>query len=183
MWVFVVPLILSLILAVLPTAAIAGPEKEFLTDAEISKIQEIQEIDGRIKIYLDAAALRLRSAQERLTGHESKDGDPLELFTPEDMLDGYNRIYRSVMYNLDDVLQKPNIDWERLGKALKNLKGSTESAGKELEILKKIAEEQKKEELWNLVNQAIDITNGAREGAELGLAKRPPSSEKGRNRK
>jgi len=61
---------------------------------------------------------------------------------------------------------------------MKALKGATESAAKELEILKKIAEEKQKEELWDLVNKAIDITNGAHEGAELGLSKEPPEPDK-----
>ena len=159
-------------------ASFASPEKEFLTDKEIAKIQEYQEIDARMKIYMEAAALRLKTAEERLVGKEPAEGDPLEFFTPEDMLDGYYRIMRSVMFNMDEAFQKGGPDRERLGKALKTLKGATENAGKELEVLKKIAEEKQKEELWNLVNKAIDITNGAHEGAEYGLSKQPAPSDK-----
>ncbi len=155
-----------------------SPEKEFLTQKEIAKIQDAQAIDERIKIYMGAAALRLKAAEERLIGKEPEEGDPMEFFTPEDMLDGYYRILRSVMYTLDDAFQKPGPDRERVGKALKTLKGSTEEMLKELEILKKIAEEKQKEELWNLANKAIDITNGAHEGAEYGLSKQPASPDK-----
>ena len=64
------------------------------------------------------------------------------------------------------------------------LKKTTENAVKQLEILKRIAEEKKKEELWNLVNQAIDITKGALDGAESGLTRLPPPApdKKSRNR-
>jgi hypothetical protein len=173
---------LTLILAGSLPIARPFPEKEFLTDKEITKIQDAQEIDERIKIYMSAATLRLKTAEERLTGTEPEAGDPLEFFTPEDLLDGYYRIIRSAMYNLDEASEKQKIDRQKLGKALKSLKGTTESAGKELQILKKIAEEKQKEELWKLVNQAIDITNGAHEGAEYGLSKQPAPPEKSRKR-
>jgi hypothetical protein len=186
---------LSLLLLLISMVVIASavPAKEFLTDREIEKIQDNREIDVRVKIYLDAAALRLKSAEDRLVGKEPDAGDPLEFFTPEDMLDGYFRIIKSVMTNLDDAAShKPMLfngksdssedpkDWQkRIGKALKNLQISTESAATQLQILKKLAEEKKKEELWNLLNNAIEITSGAREGAEFGLSKYPAPSEKG----
>jgi len=154
--------------------------KEFLTEKEIERIQEAQVIDERIKIYLEAASLRLKTAEERLYGKESLEGDPFEFFSPEDLLDGYYRILRSAMFNLDEAFQKGGVDPVKVREALKELKKRTESAGKDLEILKKLAEEKQKEELWNLVNQAIDITGGAHDGAESGLARLPaqPSDKK-----
>jgi hypothetical protein len=152
--------------------AFSRPEKEFLTDKEISAIRENQEIGSRIRIYMDAAALRLKSAEERLTGKEPAQGDAFEFLTPEDMLDGYYRILKSVMSNLDEIYRSPRRN-EGFTSALKTLKGSTEKAVDQLRILKKIAEDQKKEQLWNLVNKAIDITNGAHEGAAQGLSQQP----------
>jgi hypothetical protein len=163
-------LVLPVILTGLPAFAFSSPEKEFLTEKEIIAIRENQEIARRIKIYMEAAALRLKSAEERLTGKESAKGDPFEFFTPEDMLEGYYRILRSVIFNLDEVYQSPRRN-DGIAAALKALKEGTEKAVDQLKILKKIAEDQKKERLWNLVNQAIDITNGAHEGAEYGLSK------------
>jgi hypothetical protein len=190
---------------------LAGPtsaRKEFLTDKEIEKIQETHAIDARVKVYMAAAALRLKTAEERLTGKEPEAGDSLEFFTPEDMLDSYSRILKSTMMNLDDAANmdaaalarerklleedcgakcgpgeaRPNR--ELIGKALKHLKSETEKDAGQLEILKRIAEEKKKEALWNLINSAIDITKGAHEGAEYGLTKHPapPDREKKRNR-
>lgn len=155
--------------------------KEYLTQKEIEQIQDAQELDKRVKLYMDAAALRLKAAEERLYGKESIPGDPLEFFSPEEMIDGYYQIVRSVMLNLDDAFQKPSGDREKLGKALKNLKDTMERAPKSLEILKKMAEEKQQEELWNLINKAIDITVGAREGAELGLSQQPAPPKKKRN--
>jgi|WetSurSiteA1Bulk_404760.scaffolds.fasta_scaffold37386_2 hypothetical protein len=159
-------------------------EKEFLTDKEIDTIQLNQEIHQRVKFYMEFAESRLKTAEDRLNGVESVAGDPLEFFTPEEMVDGYYRILRSVMMNMDEAYQASDPRaWPMVRRALKNLKGSTENALKRLEILKKIAEEKKMEELWNLVNQAIDVTNGAHEGAELGISRDPetPSPKKKKN--
>ena len=159
--------------------ASGATEKEFLTDKEIEKIQDSQEIQLRVKYYLEFAESRLKTAEDRLNGVESVAGDPLEFYTPEQMLDGYYRILRSVMMNLDAAYQNsdPRVR-PQVHPALKNLKKSTEKALEQLGILKKIAEEKKNEELWNLVNKAIDITTGAHEGAEFGLSKEPAPSKK-----
>jgi hypothetical protein len=156
----------------------AMPQKEFLTPQEIAKIQDAQEIEKRVKIYMEAAELRLKTAQDRLNGNEAEEGDPLEFYTVEDMLDGYYRILKSVMLNLDDAAQKRATDPAKLTKALRSLKDTTERATKQLEALKKTAEDKRLEKVWNLSNQAIDINNGAREGAELALADRADAKEK-----
>lgn len=155
----------------IPLWAPLAPDKEFLTPQEIAKIQEAQEIDARVKIYLAASALRLKTAADRLAGKESPPGDPLEFFSVEDMLDGYYRILRSVMLNLDDASAKLSTDPKKVQAALKNLKSATEAAVRQLDALKRIAEEQRREEVWKLVGKAIEINNGAHEGAVAALAK------------
>jgi hypothetical protein len=158
----------------------AIPQKEYLTAKEIEQIQDAQEIEQRVKIYLEAAKLRLKTAEERLNGKESPPDDPFEFFSVEDMLEGYYRILKSVMLNLDDAFQKPRGEKQNLNKTLKNLKDTTEKAGKALAVLKKMAEDKRLEEVWNLVNKDIDITGGAHEGAELGLSNIPaPAKKKG----
>ena len=171
-------LFLALFLTVTVTDILARPAREFLTDDEIELIQINQKIDSRTKLYLRAAALRLKSTEARLQGKETEPGDPLEYFTPEDMLDGYYRILNSVMFNLDDAYEKVNRDYNGLKKALKALKKSTEESLSELELLEKLAKEQNKTELLRLVRRAIEITNGAHEGAADALSEKPPTSEK-----
>jgi hypothetical protein len=153
--------------------ATSSSGKEFLTPDEILKLQDAQEIDKRIKIYMDSAALRLKTAEERLHGKESVAGDPLEFFTVEEMLDGYARIMRSVMFNLDEAAERPSTDRGKLNKALKDLKEGAEKAAKNLAIIKKIAEEKKDEPVWKLTNQGLEIAEGARDGAETGLERFP----------
>lgn len=162
------------------TSLTAVPEKEYLTPKEIEKIQDAQELEPRVKIYLEAATLRLKTAEDRLNGKESPPDDPFEFFSVEDMLEGYYSILKSVMLNLDDAYQKPRGEKQNLAKALKNLKDTTEKAGRALAVLKKMAEDKRLEEVWNLVNKDIDITGGAQEGAEQGLSNLPsPSKKKG----
>ncbi len=165
--------------AIADTVAIAYPAvpaKEFLTEKEIERIREAQEINERIKVYLAAAALRLKAAADRLYGKEPPERDPFEFFSPEDLMDGFYRILRSIMFNLDEAFQKPGSDRQKIRSALKDLKEATEKAAKDLEILRKLAEEKQKEELWELVNRAIDINRGAHEGAASGLSQMPATS-------
>jgi hypothetical protein len=160
----------------------ASPKKEFLTEKEIAFIQDAQAIDARVITYLDAAALRLQAAQDRLAGKDSREGDPLEFFTPEDLLDGYYQILQSIITNLDAAFRTGR-DQEKTGRALKALSISTEKTAKQLDALKKTAEEKKKEELWDLVNKAIDITREAHGGAEEGLSQLPVLHEKNPKKK
>jgi hypothetical protein len=163
-------LVAASLVAALLVFAPAAPAKEFLTPGEIAKIQDAPEVDRRVKIYLDAAELRLKTGEERLAGKESSPGDPLEFFTVEDMIEGYYHILRSVMFTLDEAAQRPR-EPDLLVRALKNLKDRTEKDLKSLGILKSTAEQKQKEALWKLVNEAIDIAEGAHEGAETGLAR------------
>ena len=165
-------MVAALLLAAVPlTAARQASRKEFLTPLEIEKIQDAQEISKRVKLYLQFSSLRLKVAAERLSGKESAPGDPLELFSVEDMLDGYFRILRAVMMNLEDAQAHPKTDPDKFQEALKDLKTSTDAAAKPLAALKKIAEEKLREELWNMVNRAIEVNEAAREGATAALKK------------
>jgi hypothetical protein len=163
-------LILLMIPADFISIARAGPAKEYLTEKEIEMIQSAQEIDTRVTTYLIAASSRLKAAGDRLRGRESEPGDPLEFFSVEDMLDGYYRIIRSIMYNIDSAFQKPKTDRGRIKRALKNLRGKMDEDGAELLVLKKTAEEKKNELLLDLIVKAIDITDGAQAGASEGLS-------------
>jgi len=155
-----------------PFVAPNSEAKEFLTDAEITVIQENQEIDLRVKFYLQFAELRLKTAEDKLNGIEPDARDPFEFLTPEEMLNAYYRILRSVMINLEDAHSHADArSMPKIRRALKTLKGSSKKALVQLDNLKRIAEEKNKDELWDLANQAIDITTGAREGAEAALAK------------
>ncbi len=173
----------SLFTGVLLSTTRNGLTREFLTDEEIKKIQEAQEIDRRVKIYMEAAEYRLKTAQERLSGVESFEGDPMEFFSPGEMVDGYYQILRSVMLNLDGAYEEPGRDLNKIKSGLNSLRKTTDKTGRQLEFLRKIAEDKKDESLWNLVNKAMEITEGAHEGAVYGLKKIDEIFERNRKRR
>lgn len=144
--------------------------RDFLTEKEIETLRENPGIDARANIYMDAAGRRLRSAEERLTGEEPPEGDPLELLTAEDLLEDYLRILRSAMVAVDDAFQEPRRAKGDIPTALRRLKGRTGDLLKPLQELRRLSEEKRKEALWNLVRQADEITRAARDGADEGLS-------------
>jgi hypothetical protein len=156
-----------LLFAVVPGAC----ARDFLTDTEITKMQRTQDIDKRTGIYMDAASLRLRAALDRFEGKESEPGDAMEFYSQQDMLDDYYKIMERVMLVVGDAFESPrrreNIN---IKKALQTLKSESSGNLKRLSALMKLAEEKRKEEVWDKVNRAIDITGGVLDGAEEGLS-------------
>jgi len=165
-------LIGTAVLVVLFFATVSGAAaRDFLTDKEITRMQNTQDIDKRTGIYMDAASLRLRTVSDRFTGKESEPGDAMEFYSQEEMLDDYYRIMERVMLVVDDAFEFPrrreNIN---IKKALQTLKSESSDNLKRLSALMKLTEEKRKEELRNRVNRAIDITGGVLDGAEEGLS-------------
>ncbi len=159
-----------LIAAVLISTASRGHAAEFLMDKELEKLREAQRIDLRVNVYSKAAELRLKTAKERLSGKEPVEGDPMELLAPEDMLDAYYQIINSVMFNVDDAIDRRGADKNKIKSALKTLKKAAEKSLKDLEVLRGAAEKKGKEELWNRVMRAIEITEMLQQGVEYGLS-------------
>jgi hypothetical protein len=138
----------------------AGHAKDFLTDKEIELLQETQSVANRARIYMDAAALRLETAKDKLSNKEYEAGDPMELLTPEDVIGAYCKILRSIQLNVEYAIETPQRRGsESAGKALKTLKEETGKALKELDVLRQMAEEKQRDPLLNSINDAIDITN------------------------
>ena len=145
--------------------------RDFLTDKEIKKMQNTQDIDRRTGIYMDAASLRLRTALERLDGKESSPGDDLEFYSRQDMLDDYYKIMDRIMLVVGDAFESPRLRENiNIKKALQTLKSESSGNLKRLAGLLKLAEEKQDEELCNHINSAIDITGGVLGGADEGLS-------------
>ena len=146
--------------------------RDFLTDQEIGLMQNVQSIDKRTGVYMDAAALRLQTVGDRFEGKASGPGDALEFYSHEEMLEDYYKILEHVMIVVGEAFDEPrrreNIN---IKKALQHLKSEMPRNLDKLATLKRRAEEKKKEELWNRVNSAIDISDGVRDGADEGLSR------------
>ena len=151
------------------SAAFASPVRDFLTEEEIDAIQRNQKIDPRVKLYLKAASARMTSAEARLAGQETEPGDPLEYYTPEDMLDAYYHIVNSVMLNLEDAVEKFPPDRGGIRKALKHLQDVMKKNLPKLENLERMAAAKEESELVRLILRDIDISKVALEGAEEAL--------------
>jgi hypothetical protein len=164
--------VMSAVFALMFFAALSGAwARDFLTDQEITRMQNTQDIDKRTDIYMTAASLRLRTVQNRFEELESEPGHAMEFFSREDMLDDYYNIMERVMLVVGDAFDSPrrreNVN---IKKALTKLKSESSDNLKKLSTLKKLAEEKRKKELWDRVNRAIDITGGVLDGAVEGLA-------------
>jgi len=149
-----------------------GRARDFLTGREIALMQNVQSIDKRTGVYMDAAALRLATALDRFEGRESSPGDALEFYSQEEMLDDYCEILEHVMVVVGEAFDEPrrreNVN---IKKALKTLKAEMERDRERLGALKRLAEERRDEGLWNRVNRALDVTAGVLDGAGEGLAR------------
>jgi hypothetical protein len=137
-----------------------GRARDFLTDKEIDLLQNTQSVANRTRIYMDAAALRLKTVKDKLSNKEYEAGDPMELLMPEEVLDDYCKILRSVHLITGYAIEAPDRRGnESVEKALTILKAETTIALKELDILLRMAEEKQRNLLSGSINDAIDVTN------------------------
>jgi hypothetical protein len=149
----------------------AGHAKDFLTDKEIERLQETQSVANRTRIYMDAAALRLKTVKDKLSNKEYEAGDPMELLMPDEVIDAYCKILRSVHLIVGYAIEAPNRRGnESAEKALKTLKAETTIELKELDVLRRMTEEKHLNPLLDSINDAIDITNDIIDDANEKLA-------------
>jgi hypothetical protein len=148
-----------------------GCAKDFLTDKEIELLQNTQIVANRARIYMDAAALRLKTAKDKLSNKEYAEGDSMELLTPEEVVGAYSKILQSIHlivgYAIEEPRRKGN---ESAPKALKILAAETTTAIKELEVLRRLAEEKQLNSLLDSINDAIETTNDIHIDAKEKLA-------------
>jgi hypothetical protein len=133
--------------------------RDYLTDKEIELIQDTQSVASRARIYMEAAALRIKTAQDKLSNKEYAEGDPMEFLTPEDVLNDYGKILRSLQFTLESAIESPrHKGYETIGKALKYLKEETPKELRELKVLLQIAVEKHRDTFAERIKDAIDAT-------------------------
>jgi len=156
-------------LAALLLPPFAGLAREFLLGKEIEQIREAQELDKRTQLYVKFAALRLATFKDRSKGIESKPGDPLEFYSPADLIYGYTRCLKAVQDNVDESVNYKRVEARVLAKALTTLKDFAAKSLPELEEASKYAVDRKNEELYRKVETAFEVTRAAIEGSVEGL--------------
>jgi hypothetical protein len=158
-----------------------GHARDFLTDKEIELLQNTQSVANRARIYMDAAALRLKTAKDKLSNKEYEAGDPMELLMPEEVIGAYCKILQSVHLIVGYAIETPERRGnESVAKALKTLQEETEKALKELAVLQRMAEEKQRDPISDSLNEAIDITNDILDDASEKLARlrsTPPNNK------
>ena len=145
--------------------------QEWLTDGEIEKLRERQELFKRVEFYIEAVELRIQAAEDRMEGKSTKEGDPFEFHSPVDLIKGCQMALRSTMLNIEDQVTYKKAAQAEITKALKKLKKSTESF---LPRFKKILDtslEKRNEPLARITHECIQFSDSAIKGASQVLEK------------
>ncbi len=150
-----------------------------LLEKEVGQLRDNQDLVKRADLYNKFALLRLETAKKRMQGAESKEGDPFEFHSIEDLISGYSQAMRSFESNIDDVTAFKNYDVSKINSALTKLKSGAEKSRPFLDEALQYAIMKKDESLYNTVKEALEITDAAVEGAKAGLEKfKNPKKEK-----
>jgi hypothetical protein len=145
--------------------------RDYLTGKEIELLQETRSVANRTRTYMEAAALRLKTALDKLSNKEYEAGDPMEFLLPEDVVDDYCKILHSVQLNVGYAVEAPRRPGnETVEKALKTMKEETEKALRSLEILQRIAKEKQRDPLSERIQDALDTTQESFDEAKEKLA-------------
>ena len=141
------------------------------TDREYEKIQLAQELPKRVDAFLEIARHRMRELRRRLEKKEWKDKkpNPLEFFTPAQLVHAYWRALEGVMVNIDEKARYHSAPEKEIRKTLKKLNSSVLDFMPQLEPIQQWAKRTGDEELIREVLQAEKTTEIARKGSQLGL--------------
>jgi hypothetical protein len=148
-----------------------GHARDYLSDKEIELLQDTRSVAKRTRISMNAAALRLKTASDKLFNKEYEAGDPMELLLPEEVMEDYCKILHSVQLNVAYAVEKPHRTGnETVEKALTTLKEETEKALRSLEVLQRIAKEKQRDTLLDHIQDAIELTQETLDDASEKLA-------------
>jgi hypothetical protein len=143
--------------------------RELLSEKEIEQLRDHQELDKRAELYLKFAALRLDTFKERAKGIESKEGDPLEFHSLADLITGYTKCVNALQDNIDETITYKKYETRKLIQVLRKLKAQAEKFDPQLKEALSYAISKKDEPLYDRVNEALETTKSAIDGAKEGL--------------
>jgi hypothetical protein len=141
------------------------------TEEEFAKIQERQDLAGRVDVFLKIAASRLEEIDRRRNGKEWKDKkeNPLEFHSYAEMIHAYDRAIRGIMINIDEKAQHRTATEKDIRKALEKLNKDIQEFIPQLAPLKDFAVERRDEPLYRELEKAEKTSEMARKGSLLGL--------------
>ncbi|MFQ5740356.1 MAG: hypothetical protein ACE5JX_15215 [Acidobacteriota bacterium] len=152
----------------------SGVSGDQFTQAEYEKIQLAQKLSNRVKVFLKIAESRLREISTRIRDHQEKEQDPkesnpLEFFTPAQMVHAYSKAIDGVMVNIDDRAKRKTESKKEIHKSLKQLNKRILKFIPQLEAFQEFALQTRDEELYREVQKAMKTSDIARKGSQLGL--------------
>lgn len=157
-------------------ASAAPPAQTLLTgdrftDEEFTKIQEAQELVKRVEVLLEICEARFQEIQRRQEGKEwdTKDPNPLEFHTYNDMIYAYERALESIMINIDEKHKYRTASSKDVRKSLEKLNEKVQEFIPRLQALQEWAKEQRDEGLYRQIQKALKASEIALKGSQYGL--------------
>lgn len=159
-----------------PTQSLAHLDR--FTEEEFSEIQNAQELEKRVQVFLEIAESRLVEMERRMKSEEPETDaedteNPLEFHTFEDMLHAYNRAIEGVMTNIDEKATRRSSEEQEIKKSLERLSAAIERFIPRLQVIRRHAETTQDRSLYKKVQVALDTSDVARKGALFGLGAPP----------
>jgi hypothetical protein len=141
------------------------------TDEEYAKIQERQDLVGRVDVFLKIASVRLEEIDRRRSGKEWKDkkDNPLEFHSYAEMIHAYEKAISGIMINIDEKAQHRSATEKDIKKALEKLSKEIQNFIPQLTPLKDFAVQRQDEPFYRELEKAERTSEVARKGALLGL--------------
>lgn len=141
------------------------------TEEEYQKVQYAQELPKRVEVFLKIATARLDEIDRRREGREwdEEEPNPLEFYTYEDLLHGYDRAINGIMTNIDEKARTNAAKEKDIREALKNLKEKIDKFIPRLQALEDLVREQKDLAFYKQYREALRSSDIARKGALYGL--------------
>ncbi|MDA2938791.1 hypothetical protein MYX75_11085 [Acidobacteria bacterium AH-259-A15] len=141
------------------------------TDEEYVKIQENQQLDKRVEVFLEIAQSRLEEIRRRREKKEWKkdEENPLEFYTYWDMVHAYQKAIDAIMINIDEKAIYKIASEKDIRNSLKKLYKRIQEFIPQLEPIKQLAIDLQDEALYKKLIKAQETSIIAQKGALYGL--------------
>ena len=141
------------------------------TEEEYDKVQEAQELEKRVEVFLEIAEARLVEIERRMKEDkwDKKDPNPLEFFTYAQMMHAYWRALEGIMINIDEKAKYKLAEPKEIKKSLKALNKKIQDFIPRLEPVRQLSIDLKDEELYGETRKGMKASDTALKGSQMGL--------------
>ena len=141
------------------------------TQAEFHSIQENQQLEKRVEVFLEIAESRLSEIRRRRLNIEWKEDEenPLEFYTYWDMVHAYLNSLNSMMVNIDEKATHKSASEDELRKSLEKIDKKIGEFPSLLKPIEELATELQDESLYREILKAQEATVVVQKGVRYGL--------------